>query len=591
MATPQPLDHIVLAGVRIEAFKHPLLDFLGGPVLTDPALDHFRHRRHHRACDVFDAEASFDQRLEGEWVYVGPKYHHFGHIMAEIAHRILPSRMFFPDVHHYMLVTTVDDCDPPGFGSLDRAFAELLEFCEIDRDWITIVNENTVVESLSICEQGSNFGGRPGTWYLDLLREFSMRRLDELHGSRPSPEKVYVSKSRIPHGGTILGESYIEELLSQQGFFIFHPEEAPLSVQMDVYRKAKELIFSEGSACHGTELLGTEMLGRTFVLVRRMEVCGDLVNVLGPRSKEFGMFIDTFLLGTIVVHPETRHPHTEFGVSLLDIDRFVSYLRDHELASLNDMDIRRYFDAAENDLKAYFSYHEHIDIGAVDAWRAGDVRVEFEKLRQRFLAPAKAADQTGQVAIAEDAESISRQAWAAHSSRSWQDAVRWWEIYRERFPYAAEGFTLGSVALIELGRFYEADALLRPAMERFPDLAEALGNYALVAQHRRDWREAASRWEAFRARFPHDRIGYSLGATALCELGRYDEADDVLLLGLERHPNDEELLESFAWAAEFAANTSVARLRWTRLATEYPNNPTALNRLERVQEEAQNSLA
>jgi tetratricopeptide (TPR) repeat protein len=577
MVAHRPLDHRTFGDVGVQALRHPVLDFLGGPVLLDPACAKFRHKRDNRPCDTFDLEAEFDAYVNGEWVYIGPKYHHFGHIMSEMVHRIVPSKTLFPDIQNYLLVTTSDD-EEPRFDTLSPTYQEVLEFCEIGPSQIAILNTNTIVEKLSICEQGSNFGGTPTPWYLDLLREFSGRRLDEIHGSRPSPARVYVSKSRIPHGGTILGERYIEGLLAEEGFLIFHPEESPLTLQMDVYRKAEALVFSEGSACHGVELLGTGMLDRTYVLIRRKETRNGLASILRPRSRQLHMFVDTFLLGTIAVHAETRQPHTEFSVSLADVEGVAASFRKHELARLDGMDVREYFQAAEEDLKSYFSFHMSSDIAAVDPWRVGEVRLEFEKLRSRFLAgrqqtPLAPASPT---ATGASAEHIEQQAWAAHRSKKWLEAARCWEIYRERFPNSGEGYILGSVALIELGRFYEADALLRLAMEIFPDVEDVYSHYALVAHHRHDWRESLARWEAYRARFPRSSMGYSLGATAFLELEQYVDADNLVLLGLERIPEDEELLEKYAWVAHHSDNKLEAQRRWERLKAAYPHNRAAL---------------
>lgn len=577
METARPVDHRVFKDIRVQAFQHSFLDFRGGPVLPDPAFAQFRHKRYDRPFDAFDVDARFEKFLGGEWVYLGPKYHHFGHIMSEMVHRIVPSRMLFPGERNYLLVSTSDDPSEPGFENLCPTYRDVLEFCEIDPKRLTTLNENTIVERLCMCEQGSNLGGHPTPWYLDVLREFSTRRLDQIHGSRVSPPKVYVSKSKIPHGGVILGEGYIENLLREEDFLVFHPEDFPLSLQMDVYRKSRELVFSEGSACHGTELLGREMLDRTFVLIRRMEMRDGLGSILEPRSHECHMFLDTFILGTVAVNSATGHVHTEFSVSLADIDRLVAFFRDQHLARLDKIDVGEYFDAAETDLRSYFSYLMGCDFVDLDPWRIGEVRVAFEKLRTQFLAGRQLVplDREAQAPSPDDAASIESQAWTAHENRRWLEAVRCWEIYRQRFPESPEGFTLGSVVLIELGRFYEADALLRLAMRKFPNSEEVLGNYALVAHHRRDWRESVTRWEQFRAKFPQGMIGYSLAATALCELQRFADADDLLRMGLSQNPNDEELLEKYAWIAQRRENRREAKRRWRKLRAAYPENRAA----------------
>src|SRR5579863_1374392 len=125
---------------------------------------------------------------------------------------------------------------------------------------------------------------------MEVLRDYSTRRLDQLHGSMCQYPKVYVSKSSLPHGGKILGGQYLEELLAGEGFLVFHPEKASLSTQLDTYRKATELIFEEGSACHGTELLGYKMLNRTTLFVRRKETRDAFTSVLKVRSKQFDAF-------------------------------------------------------------------------------------------------------------------------------------------------------------------------------------------------------------------------------------------------------------------------------------------------------------
>jgi tetratricopeptide (TPR) repeat protein len=253
------------------------------------------------------------------------------------------------------------------------------------------------------------------------------------------------------------------------------------------------------------------------------------------------------------------------------------------LAQLENLDVRSYYEAAERDLKDYFAFHAQNEIEEIDLWRVGEVRLEFENLRQRALAGRvpPTIDAAAPAETEDDAESIRKRAWDAHENQQWLEAARCWEIYRERFSTSSEGFTLGSYALIELGRFYEADALLEPALERFP-FAEVFSNYALVAHHRHDWREALARWELFRERFPEYRIGFSLQSVALCELGRFAEADSLILAGLELHPDDEELLENYARVAQRQEAFDEARRRWEKLQRIHPENQAAAENLLRA---------
>src|SRR5665213_202070 len=83
----------------------------------------------------------------------------------------------------------------------------------------------------------------------------------------------------------------------------------------------------------------------------------------------------------------------------------------------------------------------------------------------------------------------------AQRRRDWSEALRRWEIVRERFPDEAQAYLGAGVALWELGRLDEAEGLFGAAWERFPDRPAIATSYARLAQRRRDWSEALRRWE------------------------------------------------------------------------------------------------
>ena len=82
------------------------------------------------------------------------------------------------------------------------------------------------------------------------------------------PRKLYVSRSALRPQGMVLGSRF-EQQLEHAGFTIFLILGMALLTAVDHYRKAEIVVFPEGSACHGTELLGAGMMGRTFLLPRR----------------------------------------------------------------------------------------------------------------------------------------------------------------------------------------------------------------------------------------------------------------------------------------------------------------------------------
>jgi hypothetical protein len=87
---------------------------------------------------------------------------------------------------------------------------------------------------------------------------------------------VYVSRSKFASCtskdtllGSFAGEALLEKLLFQRGVKIIHPELLPLKEQLEIYLGASALIFSEGSAQHGLELLGFDAFKEVIIICRR----------------------------------------------------------------------------------------------------------------------------------------------------------------------------------------------------------------------------------------------------------------------------------------------------------------------------------
>lgn len=366
MALHARLKFATLRNIKVEAFKHPLVapapeGFHGGPVLNHPAHTSLRHTRHGVPVDIFAPEEPFDSKLPGDWIYIGPKYHHFGHAMAETTHRIIPSLKLFSEGswlrERWLFVATHTDKAMQSFADLPDCQQQVLRFIGIDPRQVGIVARNSIVGSLSISQQGSDLGNIPKAGYLDDLREFSHPRLEELFGTQPRPERVYVSRSDIVEGGSLLGERHIESVLEAEGFQIFRPEQHPLAVQMDVYRKANVLVFAEGSACHGVELLGTGMLGQVLLIVRRQTHRVAFRRVLESRARGFDWLEDSTFLGTAVAHPATGEPLDHMGVSLINVESLRKLFASYGISPLSGLRGYAYLAAAETDLEEYLDHH------------------------------------------------------------------------------------------------------------------------------------------------------------------------------------------------------------------------------------------
>jgi hypothetical protein len=338
---------------RILAFQGRLLGFRGGLVLGDDDDDRrLRHTRYREPVDSFDLSSKFNAALVGHYAYGGMTHNHFGHLMAEMIHRVLPS-MLVGQRQKFIFVSARNH-PTNNFSLLPGHVQQVYSLLGLNAENVEIVTRNTIVESLFVSESGSDLGGGPWPEYLDILDAYTERRLDSMFGSARTGKRLYVSRSKLPIPGALAGERYLEAALEAEGYEIFHPQAHPVAVQMDQYRKADVVIFLEGSACHGAELLGRNAIKNCILLYRRREMKW-FDRVLQPRSRQYTGFVSTSYLGTIF--GRARRPSMyEKGLFLADWDLLTEFLRNTGAAQLRSTSKDAYLAAAKTDFAKYVEY-------------------------------------------------------------------------------------------------------------------------------------------------------------------------------------------------------------------------------------------
>ena len=173
----------------------------------------------------------------------------------------------------------------------------------------------------------------------------------------------------------------------------------------------------------------------------------------------------------------------------------------------------------------------------------------------------------------------------AEARRDWPRALERWSRVREAFPDEVWGHIGSAIALRELRRTEEAEPILAEAIERFPAEPRLQLDWALLAHHRGDWRETASRWAKVRARFPDQTIAIWHGAAALSRLQQYDEAEALLADGRERFPKDIGIAIESAWLRTHRRDWAEALRRWQSVRDNFPENPRGYTGTAMVQRE------
>ena len=379
--TPGRLTGRSFDGARVQAFCFPLISvepegFRGGPVLGSGPVDRLlRHRRHSRAIDSFPLSEHPYSPLAGDYVYGGVCHFHFGHVMSEVVHRVLPARAAFA-CRRLLFVDVHDGRPPSGFASLPPVMQAPLLFLGVDPEDVTVIHDNRVVERLHVAQQGSELPNGPSAPYVRMLADFTPARLDQLYDGGLAAPKLYVSRSRLREGGLLLGERHLERLLEAEGWHVLHPQEHTLVDQMQAYHRAEIVMFAGGSACHGTELFGTGGMKRCVLLPRGGSPNAFFEAVLRPRAEQFDILPDARWMGSLAIDERVNQVLDHHGVSVLDLPALGEAMRGLGLARLPTPDLPGYRARAMEDLAAYIAYHRERLGDRFPGWNALAADVE-----------------------------------------------------------------------------------------------------------------------------------------------------------------------------------------------------------------------
>jgi hypothetical protein len=349
---------VVLQKAIALPYRGSILNYNGGVILPDNLIS-LRHTRNWKPCETYYDDYSKLAELKGDFVLIGPIYHHFGHMMAEMIHRILPTKEKFPNISKYIVISGDSNKDNQVLGQRhpQAFYLSLLNLFDIKPEDVVVINKPTVIERISITEQGSDLLGGPKDWYLDLLDKFMAERLMPRFFNKKRPVNIYVSRSSLS-AGIIAGESYIEKLLTDFGFSTVHPELLSFNEQMEIYASAQNIIFSEGSAIHGLELFGRLKFKNLGIIARRSGDCVCFNKMLTPRCQK--VFIaESVYLGSIWSRKHSDTPVATQGIALFNLNNLFNFLGQFGINIKEIFSISDFLEASEADLIRYMDYQTY----------------------------------------------------------------------------------------------------------------------------------------------------------------------------------------------------------------------------------------
>lgn len=331
---------------------------VGGPVWPD--WDEFSLARHFWGAEAIDerpAPQVPEVVLEGgNFFWAGPIQDHFGHQVVEFSMRIPLALLQNPNAtlvfsarlgsRNFELATT-----PPFFRAI-------LDWFGVPPERVLIVDRPTLFRRLHVAPQGERLlrpdasaaadlaASAPGAAHLKALTDHARRQL----GTPARKGIVFVSRSGVRT--SIAGESALDLLFELAGARVFRPEQVPLAEQLATYASAATLVFVDGSAAHGLQLMGRN-IGKV-ILIRRRVGNSFGSNFIPPRAEDFASLDAVRGEITGVCSSIPRLPVT-LALGLMDIDRLLEELAAEGADLRPYLDRRRFLEAEARDLRRWFA--------------------------------------------------------------------------------------------------------------------------------------------------------------------------------------------------------------------------------------------
>lgn len=199
-------------------------------------------------------------KKRGKWLYAGGLFEHFGHFLSESIHRLWRYESTDFDGVVFACKPTVSSIE-----NLPSYILEAFSLFGISREKIYLAKELTNFEELVVPEQGTVLNGIPHEWYVKYLKRIQ-DKTPKFNDN--TYDKIWVSRENFLSAGRVLGAGYFTELLAQNGYTVFKPEEYSLIEQLSIILSAKKIIWEEGSSMHLLDLIG-KLNSSNLVLARR----------------------------------------------------------------------------------------------------------------------------------------------------------------------------------------------------------------------------------------------------------------------------------------------------------------------------------
>ncbi len=198
--------------------------------------------------------------------YGGIYFNHFGHFCLETLSRL----WFYKNLKESKYKVFFHKWGPGKRYTLLKWAIDILELLDIKEENIVFIEKKIFFKEIIVPEQIIGIGKmlKSSPEFINGITEVIDQKINS-DCLFLNYEKVYVSRTKLDiTQGRFTAESALEEILTDNGFFIFHPQEYSFQEQLAIYKQAKILIFAEGSAAH-TLIFLKDLKSEIFLINRR----------------------------------------------------------------------------------------------------------------------------------------------------------------------------------------------------------------------------------------------------------------------------------------------------------------------------------
>jgi capsular polysaccharide biosynthesis protein len=204
-------------------------------------------------CNYKNIEIDKLPKITGTFFFGGVLFNNFGHFLLESVGRL-------------WAYESIKQSDPyiffyapwgiPDYKKKDNYVHQVLKGLNIPLNRLIFFTDIVQLQKVIVPQQKYGFGKcrTPDNIFMNFISAFKIPK--PLIKAKRTIDKIYVSRSQLPFNtGRPLGEIKFEEYLQANGYVVIYPENHTLYEQLEMYKKAKQIIFCDGGAIYATIFL------------------------------------------------------------------------------------------------------------------------------------------------------------------------------------------------------------------------------------------------------------------------------------------------------------------------------------------------